>query len=460
MARDNIINVEALIDQRRFGWFNLRVLGLALLALIADGYDVQVMAFSAPSLLREWHLQRAAFAPVLSAGLFGILIGAPLFGWLGDRIGRKRCIVVSSLAYGVFCLLCLKATDLHSLMILRFLTGVGLGGVLPNAIAIAAELSPRRIRPAMASVIAVGITIGGVIPGLIAAHIAPEGAWRTLFLFGGLAPFVLAALVAFGLPESVAFLVARGAPRERIARLVRDIDPRADIPAGATFVLNPVEAKASTGLGALFAGDLKVTTPLLWLMFASTLLTIYLLTSWMPLLLEASGFSPAQAAGANSLFQAGGVVGCIAVSLLLARFGAPLVAGLFVLTLLATAAVARLDLSGAGLSLGLAVCGACLIGLQGTLNGTAGMAYPTAARAKGVGVALGVGRIGSVLGPLVGGQMVAAGGSSPRDLFLLPLAPLAVGAAAAFVVAARLRWPAAAMPAKTVSNTNEPGPAA
>jgi AAHS family 4-hydroxybenzoate transporter-like MFS transporter len=438
VAEGRVIDVEAILDNQRFGAFSLRVLALALLALIADGYDVQVMAFSAPSLLKDWGLQRAAFGPVLSAGLFGILFGAPLFGWLGDRIGRKRCIILGSLLYGVFSLSCLLAANLKTLVALRFLTGVGLGGVMPNAIAIAAELSPRKVRAGMASVIAVGITIGGVAAGLIAAHIPAAGAWRTLFLVGGLIPFATALLIAVGLPESVAFLVRRDAPRERVVRLLRQVDPRLEIPADAGFTISREEAQASAGMGALFRGELKLVTPLLWLMFASTLLTIYLLTGWMPLLLEASGFTPARAAETNSLFQAGGVLGCVVVSLLLARLGPPLVAGLFLLTLASVAVVARAHL-GDALPAGVAACGFCLIGLQATLNGTAGLAYPTAARAKGVGMALGVGRIGSVVGPLVGGQMVAAGVTSARDLFLLPLAPLAVGAASALFVAARLR---------------------
>ena len=438
MASSETINVDDLVDNQRFGSFSVRVLALALLALIADGYDVQVMAFSAPSLMREWGLKRAEFGPVLSAGLFGILFGAPLFGWLGDRIGRKRCIIVSSVAYGLCSLLCLAARNLEMLIVLRFLTGMGLGGVMPNAIAIAAELSPKKNRAMMASVIAVGITIGGVVPGLIAAQLPPDGTWRMLFLIGGLAPLVIAALIALLLPESVAFLLRRNAPRERIARLVRWIDPRVEVGPDTRFVSHPVAKGEGVGLGALFIGEFRLVTPLLWVMFASTLLTIYLLTSWMPLLLEASGFTPAKAAATNSMFQAGGVVGCLIVSQLLGRFGPRLVVVLFVLTLAAVATVARANLPGEALTLGVAACGACLVGLQATLNGTAGLAYPTSARSKGVGMALGVGRIGSVVGPLIGAQVVGTGVTAARDLFVVPLAPLTLGALAAVIVMWRL----------------------
>jgi AAHS family 4-hydroxybenzoate transporter-like MFS transporter len=173
-------------------------------------------------------------------------------------------------------------------------------------------------------------------------------------------------------------------------------------------------------------------------MFAATLLSIYMLVSWMPLLLEASGFSGQQAAATNSMFQAGGVIGCVVVSLLLGRFGARLVAALFLLCLVAVGVVARADLPQTFLAFAIAGCGFCLIGAQAALNGTAGVAYPTPVRARGLGMALGVGRIGSVIGPLLGGAMVASGVTSARDLFLLPIIPLALGALATWAVMGRL----------------------
>ena len=440
------VDVDDLIDNQKFGLFSLRVLVLALIALIADGYDVQVMAFAAPGLAKAWHINRAAFGPVLSAGLFGILFGAPLFGWVGDRIGRKRCIVISSALYGLFCLACLTAHDLQTLTVLRFLTGVGLGGVLPNAIAIAAEMTPRRIRAGLTSFVGVGITLGGVIPGLIAARLAPPQTFHALFLVGGLAPIAIAVLIAVGMPESIAFLVQRGASRQRVVGLLHAIDPTVQIPEDAELVVRAPPSKADNSFARLFEGRMALVTPLLWVMFAATLLSIYLLTSWMPLLLEASGFAPSQAAFINSLFQMGGVLGVIVVSSLFGRLGAPLVAIMFVLTLGAVALVARGPLSENGVVLAVAACGFCLIGLQCIMNGTAGLAYPTAVRAKGVGMALGVGRIGSVVGPLIGGAMVASAGGSARDLFLVPLIPLALGAVAAVVVATRLNLRAPAGP--------------
>ena len=433
------VDVEELIEGQRFTGFTLRVLALCVLALIADGFDVQVMSFAAPSLMKAWHVQRAAFAPIFSASLFGILVGAPLFGWIGDRVGRKTCIVASSFAYGLLSLSCLFAHDLNTLGLLRFLTGVGLGGVLPNAIAVAAELAPRRLRAGFASFTAIGITTGGILPGLIVAQAAPGETWRTLFIVGGLAPIAIACLTAVALPESVAFLVQRGGARERIIRLLKSIRPDVEIAPDAELLAPVRSESAPTGLGALFTGELALVTPLLWIMFAATLLSIYMLTSWMPLLLETTGFSGKQAATINSMFQAGGALGCVVVSLLLGRFGPKLVGVLFVLCLIAVGVVARADLTQTALAFAIAGCGFCLIGGQAALNGTAGLAYPTPVRSRGLGMALGVGRIGSVAGPLIAGMMVASGVTSARDLFLLPLIPLALGALATFVVMGRLK---------------------
>jgi AAHS family 4-hydroxybenzoate transporter-like MFS transporter len=272
----------------------------------------------------------------------------------------------------------------------------------------------------------------------VVAQLPPGPVFRQLFLIGGLAPLGLAALIALGLPESVAFLIQSGRSRRRIASLVRQIDPNVKATEDYEFVLAPRPPEAPVGYAALFAGDMALITPLLWVMFTATLLSIFMLTSWMPLLLEASGFSAKEAATTNSLFQIGGAVGGVLVAFVLARIGVRLVAGLFLLCLASVAFVARAHVPDTLLALAIGVCGMCLIGSQAALNATAGLAYPTEARSRGLGMALGVGRVGSVVGPLLAGVMVAEGVTSARDLFLLPLIPLALGAVAAFVVASRL----------------------
>ncbi len=431
------IDVEALIDGQRFGAFPIRVLVLALLALVIEGYDIQIMSFAAPSLLKAWHLKRAAFAPVLSAGLFGILFGSPLFGWLGDRIGRKTCILISSVLYGLLSLCLLLAHDLNTIAILRFVAGLGMGGVIPNAISVAAELAPKRMRAGMAGFIGVGITIGGIVPGLVVAQLPPGPVFRELFLIGGILPLALAAVIALGLPESIAFLIQRGGSKARIASLTNQIDPSVKADAEDQFVLPARPAHEPVGFAALFAGELKLVTPLLWVMFAASLLSLFMLTSWMPLLLEASGFTARDAAATNSLFQIGGAIAGVVVGFTLGKLGPRLPFAMFVLALVSVSIAARAPLAHQALQLVIALAGFCITGIQCALNGTAGMIYPTPARSRGVGAALGVGRIGAVVGPLIAGGLVASAGSA-RDLFLLPLLPLAVAALASFAVMRRL----------------------
>jgi AAHS family 4-hydroxybenzoate transporter-like MFS transporter len=389
---------------------------LALLALITEGYDLQVMSFAAPSLIRAWHAPRAAFGAVFSASLVGILFGAPLFGWIGDRVGRKWGMAISSALYGLLSLACLAVRDVQALEALRLLIGVGLGGVMPNAIAAAAEASPPRHRPMVVTVIAIGISIGGLLPGLVATRAGGPDLWRSLFWIGGLLPLALALLVAVGMPRSAA---VRG------------------------------ETRAEDGAGSLFAGDLKWITPALWVMSASLLMSLFLLTSWLPLLLESGGFSPPRAAAIATAFQVGGLAGCVCTSLVLGRLGGGLIVALFVMTLAAVAVVARAPLPDALLGVAIGACGFCIIGGQGVLNGVAGLVYPRPVRARGVGLSLGVARIGSIVGPLAAGVLVAAGITAPRDLFLLPLLPLALGLAAAVIVARRIgRLDGASVPGK------------
>ena len=281
-------------------------------------------------------------------------------------------------------------------------------------------------------------------PGLIVARLPPGPVYQQLFLFGGVAPLGLAIVLALGLPESIAFLIDRGGSKARIASLARQIDPTMDAGPEDAFELPSRSAQEPVGYSALFAGKLAWITPLMWLMFAASLLSLFMLTSWMPLLLEASGFSARAAAGANSLFQVGGAISGFVVALLMGRLGARMPASFFVLSLVAIAIAALAPLSNAELTAFIVVCGFCVTGLQCSLNGTAGLAYPTPVRARGLGAALGVGRVGSVIGPLLAGAMVSAGVTSARDLFLLPLAPLALGAIASLVVMSQLNLKEAA----------------
>ena len=386
----------------------LAAFAMLFAALVSDGFDLQALGFAAPGIVREWGIARPALAPALSAGLVGVFVGAPLFGWVGDRIGRRRTVVLGSVIYGLFCLLSSRAGSVNELVALRFCTGIGLGGVLPNVIALAAEVAPARRRALFTSLITIGISSGGLLAGVIAAWLVPDHGWRILFVVGGVLPLLIALLIGVAMPESPAFRVDR---------------------AGRTTTPRHV---------GLFTGRFASVTPLMWLLFAGVLMSIYLLTSWLPLALEAGGMPPRDAALMNLMLQFGGVVGGVAASLLLSRFRMRLVATMLVCAIATSAVMALVKLPPAALAVVLGLCGVGLIGCQTSINALAGLAYPTPIRARGVGLALGVGRLGSITGPLVGALFLSFASAGTSGLFLAPLVPLAVALAAALLLAPRL----------------------
>ncbi len=441
MTEGPIVEVEALAARQRLAPFLLVVWAPAMLALLADGYDLQAAAFAGPSLVRDWGIARSALAPMFTAGVVGLLVGAPLLGSAADYIGRKTAIILSLLFAGIFSLACSTADSVQTLMVYRFLTGVGIAGLLPNVAALTAELAPSRLRAPMIIIMFMGVAVGGALPGAIAAWLVPTHGWPVLFQIGGVAPLVAAAVMALAMPESIRFMALRGRSPARIARAIRRLMPEADIPPGARFVARASEAPQRAPISRLFEGRYAIVTPLLWLMFASILMTNYFMTSWMPVVFEQAGLSPAAAAWVNASFQLGGAVGGVATSLLIGRLGIVLVAGLFALAIPVVAMVGTPDLTTAGVAAAVASAGFCIIGTQFCMNASAGLAYPTAYRGMGAGMVFGVGRIGSLLGPAAGGYLIAQEVGT-RALFLAPAIPLTIGLLAAVALALKggLRW--------------------
>ncbi len=390
-----------------------------LLTLVSEGYDLQAANFAAPSLLKALAITKAQAGPLLSASLLGVLIGAAVIGPLGDRLGRKRIIVMGCLSYGLLSLLAAGATSLSGLTALRFLIGLGLGGVLPNALALASELARRGGEAAAAGMIGIGITLGGVVAGVAAAALIPHFGWQSVFIVGGVLPLLIVLLLQWILPESPAFLanLSDRTPNDDVNRL----RPR--------------------GLAILFQRGAAGRTLAIWLTFASILMCVYLLSGWIPLLLNQSGFSARAAALIGAAYQAGGVLGGVLASLMLARLGWHVVA-LFAAMACATMAMLLWGptASPIALTVGIAAAGFCVTGAQNAVNGAGSASYSPEIRSSGLGWALGVGRLGSVAGPLVGSLAVLLGMTEPRHLFALPLIPLVAAALAAFWLGRRFSF--------------------
>jgi MFS transporter, AAHS family, 4-hydroxybenzoate transporter len=430
-----IIQVEDLVDEQRIGWFNVNLLIWSFLAMFADGYDIGALSFAQPVLERLWHVPRAAFGPASSASLFGILLGAPLLGFIGDRYGRKTAIILGSLIYGVSSIAVVGTHNLDQVIALRFITGIGLGGLMPNTIALNSELAPKRLRATLITLMFVGITLGSSAPGLIAYGLMPRYGWTVLFLIGGIVPLVVAACLVRALPESVKFLALRGGRHRQLLATARKMRRDLVLADDAQFVMAPAaDAGADVvGIRQLFAGGLAWITPLLWLCFCTALMSNYFLNSFLPLIFRDSGLPAGKAALAATLYHVGGTVGGLLMSVLLDRFGFVVIAALFVAAAPAVWALGIVQTTFLALAPLAAASGFAVLGAQFGNNAAAGLLYPTAVRSKGVGWALGIGRFGAVVGPLLGGVLL--GMNLPlRQLFLAAAAPMLVGAVAAVVL--------------------------
>ncbi|MCW2410984.1 MULTISPECIES: MFS transporter [unclassified Sphingobium] len=380
---------------------------LILIALMVEGFDLQAANFAAPSILEDFGVSRAEIGPLLSASLFGVLIGAVFIGPQGDRLGRRTILISCCIGYGIMSLVGALATNLTQLIVLRFLIGIGLGAVLPNALALAGELAPRKYLARATALVGIGITFGGVLAGIAAAKLLAPYGWQSLFILGGLLPIAIAALLWIGLPESPVLNRAQHpAPGER----------------GLSAILSPAQ---------------RARTIAIWIIFALVLMVVYLVSGWVPLLVKDQGYSTTTASWIATGTHAGGVVGGVVASLLLVRRNwsvVALFAGLGALTL---AIITVHDWGIVGLTVLLVLVGLFSTGTQNGLNGSCGATYPATMRASGLGWALGMGRVGSIAGPLVGSLAVLLGLSAPRTFFILPVIPLVIAAALALWLARR-----------------------
>lgn len=391
------INIQDFLNEHRFSPYQWLIFGLCFLIVLLDGFDTAAIGFIAPSLVQDWGVTRPALAPVLSAALFGLAAGAMAAGPLSDRVGRKQVLALSVLLFGAACAWSSFATGVSELAILRFVTGLGLGAAMPNAVTLMSEFCPDRKRALLTNAMFCGFPLGAALGGFLAAWMIPLWGWRSVLLLGGLAPLLAGLLIIVLLPESVRFLVARGAGQERIRAILRHISPSADA-APAFVTREAAPADNAGGVQMILSRPYLAGTLMLWLTYFMGLVIFYALVNWMPLLLRDAGLSAQDATLVSALFPLGGV-GAVLAGWLMDRYNAnAVIAACFALTAATIFAIGR---SAHNLGLLMAVvltAGLAMNTAQASLPALAAAFYPTRGRATGVAWMMGIGRLGGIAG--------------------------------------------------------------
>ncbi|MFL9926232.1 MFS transporter [Herbaspirillum lusitanum] len=427
--------VEQVVEQSRFGAFQFGLLFLCGLCLIIDGFDVQAMGYVAPAIINDWNISKASLGPVFGAGLFGMLLGSLVLTPVGDRYGRRPVLIISTLFFSVCMLLTTQVQTLDALLVLRFITGFGLGSIMPNAMALVGEFSPSSSRVTRMMLVSCGFTVGAAAGGFVSAALIPAHGWHAVFWVGGLVPLLLGIAMLFWLPESIQFLVLHKRPLSKISRWLRKLDPALVINADTRIVVKEARNDGMP-VAELFRGGRAGITLLLWLISFMNLINLYFLSNWLPTLIKDAGYTTGMAVLIGTSLQVGGVVGTLTLGWFINRFGFTKVLGAcFITACVAIALIGKVAAVPALLFIAVVVAGFCVVGGQPAVNALAGTYYPTSLRSTGIGWALGIGRIGSVVGPVIGGQLIAMQWSN-GSLFMAAAVPALISA----VMVARLHW--------------------
>jgi MFS transporter, AAHS family, 4-hydroxybenzoate transporter len=421
---------EAALENQRLGGLQLRVAALCALVQICDGYDLNSVAWAVPSLIRAWHLPPSMFTIAFMWSSVGIMVGALTAGPIGDRLGRRPLLLGSLTIFGLASLLSAVAGSLAMLSVLRFFTGVGIGGGFSGAAALAGDYAPHRLRATMIMATFTGAPLGGFLGGQIVALLLAQFGWPMIFILGGAFPLILVPMLALWLPESPRLLAARQTVSPRQAALLQRLDI-------APAQGDAVDIARGNPILMLFGRGYALQTVLLWVIYFCSLLNLFLFAYWMPTVLNLMGMSPAEAVFVSSLKDFGGIVPALYLGLAIDRIGPERTLALhYAVGAVFIAAIALFALPYAILCVMTLLAGVTIIGSQTGANGACGKLYPARMRTSGLGWAFGIGRLGAIAAPVLGGYLLSLG-LPPTRIFLSACLFALVAAAATALLAFR-----------------------
>jgi MFS transporter, AAHS family, 4-hydroxybenzoate transporter len=406
------VAAEAVLETQRLGALQLRVAVLCALVQMCDGYDLNSVAWAVPSLIHEWHLPPSTFAMAFLWSSIGIMVGALSAGPVGDRFGRRPLLLGSLTLFGIASLLSAVVGSLSALSLLRFFTGVGIGGGFSGAASLSGDYAPHRLRATMIMATFTGAPLGGFLGGQIVALLLAQWGWRMIFVLGGIFPLALVPVLVLWLPESPRFLATKKNLSPRNATLLQRLDiASAQSEASDVAWENPISM--------LFGQGYALQTVLLWIIFFCSLLNLFLFAYWMPTVLNLIGVSPAQAVSMASLRELGAIFAVVYLGLAIDRFGPERALAIhYAAGAVFIAMIALFALPNFVLCVVIFLAGMTIIGSQTGVNGACGKLYPARMRTSGIGWALGIGRLGAIVAPVLGGYLLAIG-LPPTRMFLV-----------------------------------------
>lgn len=429
------VDAQALINDSPLSSYQWLIAIVCFLIVFVDGIDTAAMGFIAPALAQDWGIDRSQLGPVMSAALGGMIFGALFSGPMADRFGRKIVLATSMLIFGGFTLACAYAQDLDSLVIFRFLTGIGLGAAMPNATTLFSEYCPARIRSLLVTCMFCGYNLGMAVGGFFSSWLIPNYGWHSLFLVGGWSPLILMFVVVFFLPESYRYLILKGNKKEQVKKILKRIAPQKVLDATEFHVPEEkIENTSKKGVfGIMFSQKYAKGTFLLWFTYFMGLVIIYLLTSWLPTLMRETGATMERAAFIGGLFQFGGVLSALFVGWAMDRFNPNRVIAAFYFAAGVFAVIVSQSLGNPTLLALFILCaGMAVNGAQSAMPVLSARFYPTQCRATGVAWMSGIGRFGAVFGAWIGAVLLGNDWSFSMILGML-IIPATAAAIAIFV---------------------------